>query len=115
MNDEAELAGVLAHEVSHVIANDGVEAVKHAKFAEAASPFVKQYGQQFGAFSKAVDDGADFLFVKGFSQDQERKADSKAVELMILANYDPRGLAQFLDRANNNAPHGGSAFTRTHP
>jgi predicted Zn-dependent protease len=115
MSDESELAGVLAHEVAHVVLNHGVEAVKHAKLAQAASPFTKQYGQKFGAFSQYVDQGVNFVLVNGYSQEQEKQADSKAVEFLILANYDPRGFVHFLNRLDAQNQHLPSPLMRTHP
>ena len=115
MTDESELAGVLAHEVAHIVANDGIEAVKRAKFAQAASPFTKQYGQKFGAFAQYVDQGVDFVLVNGYSQEQERQADSKAIQYLILANYDPRGFVHFLTRLDAQNQHLPSPLMRTHP
>jgi len=115
-NDESELAGVLAHEVAHVVFNHGIEAVKSGKFRKAADPFVKQYGQNAGAFAQFVDEGADFIMVKGYSQEQERQADAKAIEYLILANYDPRGFARFLnrlDQQNQSRPQ--NPLMSTHP
>jgi predicted Zn-dependent protease len=41
MNDESELAGVLAHEVAHVVANHGIEAVKKASLAPSRATSMK--------------------------------------------------------------------------
>jgi predicted Zn-dependent protease len=107
MQDESELAGVLAHEVAHVVLNHGIEAVKSAKAKELADTFVEKYGRNYAAYSEYTQAGTDFLLNKSYSQNQERDADSKAVTYLIRAKYDPRGFARFLQRLEqqqSNAP-----------
>jgi len=98
MQDESELAGVMAHEIAHVSRNHGIEAVKQAKEFQAAQQFAFA-GQNSGGFNaKMTDLFVDQILLKGFSQAQERQADHDAVDLLVAAGYDPGGLARFLGR-----------------
>jgi beta-barrel assembly-enhancing protease len=118
IEDESELAGVLAHEVAHVVLNHGIEAVKSAKRKQIADTFVQKYGQKLGALAQFADEGTQFVLVSGYSQIQERDADAKAVEWLILARYDPRGFARFLtrlDQQNRTPANVRKQMFSTHP
>ena len=112
MQDEAELAGVLAHEMSHVSNHDGYEAVRKAKFSEALVQAGSTFAQQHAAY---LNQASDFLvnkMLKGsWDQSQETAADAGAVKLLQSAGYDPTGLARFLKRL----PSGSSKPFGTHP
>src|SRR5206468_2680417 len=60
MQDESELAGVLAHEVAHVVLNHGIEEVKSAKFKELADTAVQKFGEKYAAYSEFTQAGTDF-------------------------------------------------------
>ncbi len=117
MEDESELAGVLAHEIGHVVKNHGIEAVKAAKGKAVVDTATQKFGGKFSAFSSYVDVGTQFLMVSGYSQQQEREADSEAINYLVLANYDPRGFVRFLDRMEKQThdPQGIKAAMSTHP
>jgi predicted Zn-dependent protease len=114
MEDESELAGVLAHEIAHVMNRDGFNLVKAAKFKEGAMQVGSAANSTVAAFSQASDFLTDTVFATGWNRDQETKADSKAVQLLIAAGYDPNGLTRFLKRMEQRK--GGSAkLFSTHP
>jgi beta-barrel assembly-enhancing protease len=114
MEDESELAGVLAHEIAHVMNRDGFNLVKAAKFKEGAMQVGSAANSTVAAFSQASDFLTDTVFATGWNRDQETKADSKAVQLLIASGYDPNGLTRFLKRMEQRK--GGSAkLFSTHP
>jgi predicted Zn-dependent protease len=114
MEDESELAGVLAHEISHVVDHDGVEAVKAGRRAEAISKGLSAADQRAQMFNQLSGNLIEKILTSGYSQSQETKADSKAVDLLIKAGYDPNGLTKFLKRLQQ--AKGGSAKPfSTHP
>ncbi len=117
MQDESELAGVLAHEVAHVAENHGIEAVKAAKRTDLALSAAKTADQRLNAYSRAVDVAADVVLVKGYSRSQESQADAQAVKYLIVAGYDPNGLVRFLQRMQAKSTSAGSAkpLMSTHP
>lgn len=118
MQDESELAGVLAHEITHVIEKHGIKAVVAAKRTGALVDFGKAMANvppAFGPFTGGADALADIVFVKGFDKETERLADRGAVTLCQSAGYDPSGLVRFLERLEAKNPgNDGGAFS-THP
>ena len=90
MENEAELAAVMAHEVSHVVARHG------AKRLQAAMGVSLAYELVFGKNSSqtlqtAVGVGMSLLFAS-YSRENEREADDFAVTYMIRSGYDPTAM-----------------------
>lgn len=95
MRDEAELAGVLAHELTHVIDQHGLAAARTA--AEKAG-YMNATKAVLGAnnATKFIDSGVDAVVRNGYDKPQEADADAGAVQLLIDTGYDPRSYANFL-------------------
>lgn len=120
MDNEAQLAGVLGHEVGHVTArhaNDMVTrqilltgiAIGGAVVAGTSSDRAVQVGA-------GVVVGASGIFALSFSRDQEIEADKLGLRYMTHAGYDPRGLKQVMTILEEAA--GGASqpeFLSTHP
>ena len=93
---EAELAGVLAHEMSHVILRHGTEQASKAYLGQAGLSLLgglvgkgtttSQIVQAIGGF------GLNAAFMK-FSRSDELEADALGAELMSKAGYDPVAMA----------------------
>lgn len=113
MRDEAELAGVLAHEVGHVIAHDGLEQVKAAEQRGALQDLMKAGGSDTQQFSAIADLGVDVVTKQAYSQPQELRSDAAAVQLMASAGYDPASYLRFLQRMQGMTS--GGAVLSTHP
>ena len=116
MKSEAELAGVLAHEVGHVTAKHALKIIQNLKSARAVTNAAASAWKDAAAFS-AVADGfiADFL-EKGLPKDTEFEADLIGTRLIAQVGYHPRGLRDFLKTmadAHKATPH--SKFAATHP
>jgi predicted Zn-dependent protease len=118
MQDESELAGVLAHEIAHVCHHDGLHAVQNAKLSGAAAQAAKtamESNQTANLFSSAVDTTTDVVLVKGYDQDQELAADKDAVTYITAAGYDPNGYLHFVERIAARQPSGNGGLFSTHP
>jgi predicted Zn-dependent protease len=112
--DEAELAGVLAHEAAHVALNHGINAVKNAKDTDILLTGAKTQSEAVAQFGQLVDAAVDVTLVKGYSRAQESEADKEAVKYLIDSGYDPAGLRRFLERMQASTGTGGGLMS-THP
>ncbi|MES2185442.1 MAG: M48 family metalloprotease [Pseudomonadota bacterium] len=93
--DEAELAGVLAHEISHVTQKHHLQAVrKSAQMGLAAQLVASQINtdRAGGFISAQLLALTRNLYSKGLSQDDEFEADRLGVALAARAGFDPYGL-----------------------
>jgi predicted Zn-dependent protease len=117
-NSEAELIGVLGHEMGHVTARHSVSQQSKQQLGQLlliggmiASEKFAQYGQQ-------AMQAMQLLFLK-FSRDDERESDQIGVEYMSKIGYDGEKMADFfnvLNKMNMEAEQGGvPTFMSTHP
>ena len=83
MENEAQLAAVLGHEIGHYLERHTLERLRDAKTASAFGTFIGMFGV-VGAIGQLATLAAMF----GFSREQERVADSIGVTLMRKAGYD---------------------------
>jgi predicted Zn-dependent protease len=103
-NDEAELAGTLAHAMAHVLARHGTREATKGEIAQLATiPLI--YWGGFAGYG-ANQNAAEMLPV-GFLQFQkamESEADALAVKMTSSAGYDPEGLARYVGRVQQDGP-----------
>jgi hypothetical protein len=105
-----ELAGVLAHEITHVLER---HSMRQVVFAVGLSGLVQvTLGSPEGALG-ALASAASELSSLGFSRDQEREADEGALRLLERAQIPAHGLVSFFDRLKTEtAP---PAMLSSHP
>lgn len=94
LNNEAELAGVLAHEISHVTGKHTVKAVQKSRGAQLAAN--ETIGDK-AVFNRLADTMTE-LVLAGFSRDEELEADREGTRLANEVGYAPNGLQVFLQR-----------------
>ena len=119
MRNEAELAGVMAHEISHVLKRHHLQAIqKNAQtglMADLASIAADntQHGELAG---KAIDTGTE-LYARGLDKDDEFEADKMGVVIAARAGYDPYGLPAVLQtlEAMNAQDSSLALMFKTHP
>ena len=114
MQDESELAGVLAHEIGHVVKHHGLDAAKNAGYADAFATAASSADNRVAALGDLSDKMVDIIMNTGFSQPQEFEADAEAVKYVAAAGYDPNGLLHFLQRIASQQQSGQQVFS-THP
>ena len=102
MESEAELAGVLAHEVGHVNRRHVIEGIRKADFMREVRD---QAGISGSTLDRAVGAGSNVLF-SGYSREDEAEADSLGVLYAASAGYDPAGLPTFVSHLNRHAGEG---------
>ena len=101
VENESELAGVLAHEVGHIVAYHSMNDVARRYWADRAAYEITKRGiitdQQMTDLLKQY--GGYLLFVhRKFSRDEESEADMLGMYNAIRAGYDPQGLISALAR-----------------
>ncbi len=114
MQDESELAGVLAHEIGHVVLHHGLDAAKKAGRMDALTTAANSADSRIAAFSNLTDKTSEVIMNTGFSQPQEFEADAAGVKFVTAAGYDPNGLLHFLRRMRDGQKAGQQLFG-THP
>lgn len=98
MNDEAELASVLGHEVGHVAARHAAKRQKTETLTQVLAGVVGAVAGNSGMgnlVGKGAGLGAD-LITKGFSRTQEYQADDLGVAYLARAGYDPNASSDML-------------------
>ena len=96
INNEAELADVVAHEIIHVTEKHTLAAIKKGKLVQLGAD---QASVTRGSpiFDKLVDVSTQ-LVLAGFGRDEELESDQKGIRLANSIGYAPGGLAEFLTR-----------------
>ncbi len=119
MKDEAELAGVLAHEIAHVCHHDGLHQAKAAELQAAAANGVDAAAQKNNTvanLSAGINFGIDAITKTGYTQPQEFDADADGVKYMTAAGYDPHSYLNFLTRLwQLHKASAGIKIMSTHP
>jgi predicted Zn-dependent protease len=122
---ESELAGVLAHEISHVMQNHLARQIAREKQSSIATMIAMAVGvlaarsnSQVASAAIASAQAASIQAQLAYSRDFEREADRLGFQTMTKAGYDVRGMGDFFGRLQqagrvyeNNAP----VYMRSHP
>jgi len=98
-DEEAELAGVMAHEIAHVAARHAMQQMTRIQYARMATIpliFVGSWGV-YEAASLAINLALPITFMK-FSRDFESQADYLGVQYMYKAGYDPQAFISFFEK-----------------
>ena len=95
MRDEAELAGVLSHEIGHVTSKHSVELIRQAAVAQGVTSAV--LGDQQGA-TALVANVLTTLVLRGYGRATELEADQLGARYAAATGFDPRALGDMLSR-----------------
>lgn len=104
--DESELAGILAHEITHVVAKHHLQAIqKTAKTGLLTKVMASQLKNDLtGRLSNQLLNLGKELYAKGLDQDDELEADRIGVALSARAGFDPYGLVAVLQQLRTAIP-----------
>jgi Skp family chaperone for outer membrane proteins len=126
--DEAQLAGVIAHEISHASARHGHRLMRKATIASiiyqaaqiaavvltgGVAGIGTYYALQYGFYGLGLILSLDLL---GVSREFELEADQLGVQYAWNAGFDPAGFTRFFDRMATRVGYvNGASWFRTHP
>ena len=118
--DEGELAGVMAHEISHVALRHGTNQASKAYIANAGIGILRTLagGSRHPDLDEAIRSigglGANMVFLK-FGRTAESQADLEGARLMASVGYDPRDMAAFFQTLEAKGGQRAPEFLSDHP
>ena len=116
---EGEVAGVMAHELSHVVLRHGTaQSSKASKYqvGEIAGAVLGAIvgGRSGNAISQVTQLGVGAAFLR-FSREYEQQADLEGTHIMARAGYDPREMANVFKTIEQQGGPGGPQWLSDHP
>lgn len=120
LRNESELAGALAHEISHVVRKHQLKALQSALSTEALQGIASTAGSMSGNAvlnnTSAVIKGGKELFLRGLDKEDEYEADRMGAVIAARGGYSPYGLVGVLQTLSAAPTDGGFALLfKTHP
>jgi predicted Zn-dependent protease len=106
--NEAELAGVLGHEIGHVTGRHTAQRQTRATGASVLATLgtigaAILGGQAAGQLAQQVAGAGVQAYVASYSRDQELEADQLGIRYLTRSGYEPRAMATFLEKLNDQA------------
>jgi predicted Zn-dependent protease len=95
MNNEAQLAGVLGHEIGHVTNRHGAVAIENAMAYELVGGLISEFtgGELLAEVSTSI---LSDIFQNGYSRRQESQSDRDGLDSMYKAGYHPGGIVELM-------------------
>ncbi len=121
MKSEAELGGVLGHEIAHVANKHILNAFRRAQVVKGATQItVQSLNSNLAMMTSMINVGLDTLLNKGLSKGEENEADTEGTISAGHLGYHPSGLSQFVTklgqlRKQTSKGQEQSVFFSTHP
>ncbi len=118
INNEAELMGIIGHEMGHVTARHTASQQSKQQLGQILLIGGMIASEDFRKFADYASQGMQLLFLK-FSRDNEREADKLGVEYSTKIGYDAHKMADFFNVLNKMSIASDNAgiptFMSTHP
>lgn len=119
LTNEAELAGILGHEIAHVTARHSANQMSRAQLAQLGLGLGMVFSETVRDYGGIASQSLGLLFLK-FGRDDESQADELGIRYMTRVGYEPRELAgvmRMLSRTSEISSGGGRApeWLSTHP
>jgi len=125
LSSEDALAGIIAHELAHIMLRHGIGMIDSMKVVEGLDSIARQSAAIAGSgsdesrsiqtFRNSISELLDVMIKSGYSQAQEFEADDTAIMLLSAAGYDPRGLLESLEVFQNTQRGQQGGIFSTHP
>jgi hypothetical protein len=117
--DEGEVAGVMAHELAHVLLRHGTaNATKAQGFQIGALAGAIAGAVIGGGWGEAIARGSQFglgTWLLKYSRDYEKQADLLGAQIMARAGYDPRDLARMFETIQKEGRGSPPQWLSSHP
>lgn len=111
MNNEAELAFVVAHEIAHALARHSGEQMAWGAVQSMGVSVLKESG-----YGSAFESASEYGVMLPFSRKHEYEADQMGLLLMAKAGYNPRAAIEFWSRFTaGSASSSLNGWMSTHP
>jgi len=122
LDNEAELAGLLGHEIGHVNARHTAERMSKGILASAVMTGIMAYvaieNRKYAPLAAGLGGVGVGMLLAKYSRDDEREADALGMEYMARAGHNPKGMIGLMDVLRNISRHKPSAIEMmfsTHP
>jgi predicted Zn-dependent protease len=117
LENEAQLAGVLAHEIAHVIKNHHLKILQKSQLLDLGADLLgKQLGKDNQIIQKVIGSGAE-ICARSLDKSAEFESDRMGVVLTARAGYEPYGLPEVLQTIGQTGKNESSValLFKTHP
>jgi predicted Zn-dependent protease len=118
MQNEAELASVLGHEIAHVTARHSVRQISRQQAAQLGLVFGAIFSPQVAQFGELLGQGLQLAFLK-YGRDDERQADDLGFRYALAQGYDVREMDDVFEQLRRVGEASGSSpvpsWLATHP
>jgi beta-barrel assembly-enhancing protease len=116
VQNEAQLAGVLAHEVAHISQKHALQTLGRSRSLQGISALtLTAMDKNPGLFDKLIDEVSEVLFTRGLDKNLEFEADRYGREFAYRMGYYPGGLQNFIFKLGKSKEGQSSIFMSTHP
>ena len=117
LNNEAQLAGVLGHEIAHIVKKHQLKVLQKQQLLNIGSNLItERFGKKNKLAQKALGTGAE-ISARSLDKDAEFEADRIGIILAARAGYDVFGLAEVLQviGQTNRTDNSVALLFKTHP
>jgi len=111
---DAELAGVLAHEIIHIDQRHAIDIIARGEFWGGVTGLLADNNASYAAFESVVGETENLILDEGFDAGKEFEADQGGRELALVTGYPPGGLRAVLITIDSAQEEPGEVFS-THP
>ena len=117
MQNEAQLAGVLGHEIAHVVKKHHLKVLQKQQLLNIGAGLLgEKYAKDNQTVEKVIGSGAEIM-ARGLDKDAEYEADRMGLVLATRAGYEPYGLPEVLQAISETSKEDNSValLFKTHP
>jgi predicted Zn-dependent protease len=117
MQNEAQLAGVLGHEIAHVVKKHHLKVLQKQQLLNIGAGLLgEKYAKDNQTVEKVIGSGAEIM-ARGLDKDAEYEADRMGLVLATRAGYEPYGLPEVLQAISEASKEDNSValLFKTHP